>query len=81
MNFIHGYRYTKLYQIWNKMKQRCLNPKATHYENYGGRGITICTEWLEFIPFRDWALSNGYKENFKIAEIRINNIKIINKLL
>jgi hypothetical protein len=28
------------------MKQRCYNPKHVGYGNYGGRGITICDEWL-----------------------------------
>jgi hypothetical protein len=28
------------------MKSRCLNPKATNYQLYGGRGITICDEWV-----------------------------------
>jgi hypothetical protein len=28
------------------MKSRCLNPNASHYENYAGRGITICERWL-----------------------------------
>lgn len=34
------------YRIWVNMKSRCLNPKATGYENYGGRGITIDAEWV-----------------------------------
>lgn len=28
------------------MKQRCLNPSNAAFKNYGGRGITICQEWL-----------------------------------
>lgn len=28
------------------MKQRCLNPLATGYERYGGRGVKICERWL-----------------------------------
>lgn len=27
------------------MTQRCLNPKATDYSYYGGRGITVCDRW------------------------------------
>jgi hypothetical protein len=27
------------------MKQRCLNPKATGYKHYGGRGIRVCKRW------------------------------------
>ena len=48
------------------MKQRILNPNSQAYKDYGGRGITICNDWLEFIPFRDWSLSNGYKDNLQI---------------
>jgi len=36
-------------RIWNSyygMKARCLNPNSPKYKNYGGRGITICKEWL-----------------------------------
>lgn len=35
------------YKSWNMMKQRCLNPRTTSYENYGGRGITICQRWID----------------------------------
>ena len=65
-NFKHGETKTKLYNVWVGIKQRILNKNSTEYFNYGGRGITICNEWLEFIPFRDWSLSNGYKESLTI---------------
>ena len=39
------------YKSWQAMKQRCLNPRATRYEHYGGRGITICPKWLAFEGF------------------------------
>jgi|SRR3972149_5287855 len=70
-NYRHGYARTKLYIAWAAMIQRVLNPKNTAYKNYGGRGITVCNEWLEFIQFRDWALNNGYTEGLQIN--RINN--------
>jgi hypothetical protein len=42
----------KTYQCWSDMKQRCLNPRAHNYHNYGGRGIQICPEWaLDFSAF------------------------------
>ena len=68
-NYKHGDINTRLYNIWHGIKQRCLYPKFIGYKNYGGRGITICNEWLEFIPFRDWALDNGYTENLVIDRI------------
>ena len=30
---------------WHKMRQRCFNPNATGYANWGGRGITVCERW------------------------------------
>lgn len=34
------------YNIWVKMKQRCLNPRNKDYADYGGRGIRVCARWL-----------------------------------
>jgi len=49
-NLKHGHnkksgQETPTYNSWQKMKQRCLNPKATGYHNYGARGITVCRRW------------------------------------
>lgn len=68
----HSMSYSKLYKVWQGMKTRCYNPKFMYYCNYGGRGITICDEWLnDFKAFYDWAINNGYKEGLTID--RINN--------
>ena len=54
------------------MKQRCYNIKHHMHKNYGGRGITICKEWLQNRrSFIDWALQNGYMKGLSID--RINN--------
>ena len=37
---------TREYNSWLSMKYRCFDPKATHFEDYGGRGITVCDRWL-----------------------------------
>jgi hypothetical protein len=34
------------YSSYANMVQRCSNPKASHYANYGGRGISVCPRWL-----------------------------------
>ena len=39
------------YQSWVNMLYRCNNKKATGYEHYGGRGIRVCDEWLDFEVF------------------------------
>ena len=63
----HGGRKTRLYKIWCDLKARCFYPKWHAYHRYGGRGITICKEWLnDFSLFRQWALNNGYAENLTI---------------
>lgn len=46
-NTKHGFCGTSEYDIWNGMKQRCENPNSRGYKNYGGRGITVCQEWIE----------------------------------
>src|SRR5690606_22328544 len=43
----HGMSRTPTYKSYESMKQRCLNPNATGYEIYGGRGIKVCDRWLE----------------------------------
>ena len=69
----HGETGTRLYMVWALIKQRIFNPKASGYKDYGGRGITVCNEWLEFISFRDWALNNGYTEGLEINRMNNNN--------
>lgn len=50
-NHRHGQARTYLYWAWQGMFQRCYNPKATWYPDYGGRGITVCDEWRDFERF------------------------------
>ena len=33
------------YNVWKNIIDRCTNPSCTSYENYGGRGITVCEKW------------------------------------
>lgn len=68
----HGLYYTRLHSIWNNMKTRCNNKNKPDYKNYGGRGIKICNEWREFIPFYNWAINNGYNDNLTIDRIDNN---------
>ncbi len=62
-----------LYQIWRGMKCRCLNKQDKAYKDYGGRGITICDEWVnDFKSFYDWAINNGWEKGL-INDRRDNN--------
>lgn len=56
----------RLRQIWADMKKRCSRPR---YENYYGRGISVCEEWMDFFVFRSWALSHGYSDDLTIDRI------------
>ena len=73
-NKTHGLIGIKLYYTWAKIKDRILNLKNKQYNDYGGRGITICDEWKnDFMSFYNWALSNGYEENKGLSIDRIDN--------
>lgn len=63
---------SRLYRIWQAMRDRTGNSRASKYEYYGGRGITVCPEWHVFEPFRDWALAHGYADNLSIDRIDNN---------
>jgi hypothetical protein len=58
----HGGTGTSLYWMWCGMKNRCYTKNSPAYARYGARGIEVCDEWLEFAPFREWSVANGYKE-------------------
>lgn len=59
----------RLRHVWIMLKQRCLNPLCADYHYYGGRGITICTEWMDFTCFKSWAYSNGYISGLTIDRV------------
>lgn len=59
-----------VYGVWSKMKNRCCWSGSSSYHRYGGRGISICDEWLnDFQAFHDWAMSSGYREGLQIDRI------------
>lgn len=47
----HGMTGTDTYTTWSAIVQRCTNPKATKWNMYGARGITVCERWLKFANF------------------------------
>jgi hypothetical protein len=63
-------RGSRLYRIYSHMKERCYSPNTKCYRNYGGRGIAICEEWKnDYLEFKNWALTNGYREDLTIDRI------------
>lgn len=51
INTTHGKSKLPIYSVWQSMVDRCTNPNNKRYARYGGRGITVCPEWLSFEKF------------------------------
>lgn len=77
---IHGLSSHRLYNIHKGMIERCYRTKARNYPNYGGRGITICSEWYTpgvkgnpgFLAFYNWSMENGYSDELSIDRLDVN---------
>ena len=69
----HGMRNTRLWRIWDGMRKRCYNPRHKWYKRYGGRGITICDEWLQdHGALFAGALAIGYQDGLTIDRIDVD---------
>lgn len=62
----------RLWKIWSSMHERCELQSHVHYKDYGGRGITVCDEWAEYLPFAKWARKNGYANELTIDRINVD---------
>ena len=70
----HGMKGTKAYSTWYGIKTRCFNKNCERFNDYGGRGITMCKEWKEdFLTFyKDVSeLPHAFENGYSID--RINN--------
>ena len=47
----HGGSSKSSYNTWRAMIRRCTVPTDKDYPNYGGRGISVCPEWLQYKNF------------------------------
>lgn len=70
-NYKHGQFGTPLYKKWAAMKRRCFNKNDHAYPRYGGRGITVCKEWLEFKGFSE-DMAATYREGMTLERIDNN---------
>ena len=48
-----------MYKTWSTMIQRCTNPNYKSFADYGGRGISVCEEWM--ISFEAFEMYMGPK--------------------
>lgn len=70
----HGLTKHPLYNIRVNIIRRCYNPATDSFDNYGGRGIQVCDEWLnDFQAFYDWAMANGWKKGLQVDRHPDNN--------
>jgi hypothetical protein len=69
----HGLSHTRIHKIWRNMKDRCYNPNHDRFHCYGGRGITVCSDWKnEFMSFYIWAMNNEYNDELSIERVNVN---------
>lgn len=67
----HGQSRTLTFYTWGGIRDRCLNPSNKNFANYGGRGITICSRWLD--SFENFLADMGSKPKGKtIDRIDVN---------
>jgi hypothetical protein len=63
----HNLSNHKLYDVWQKMVDRCYNEKNEQFKDYGGRGIEVWKDWKEdFLEFYEWCMANGYSEELSL---------------
>lgn len=63
---------SRLKRIWDGMIKRCTDEKIKNYHRYGGRGISVCSDWIDYKKFEIWANNNGYSPNLSIDRIDNN---------
>lgn len=71
VNKKHGKRNSLTYSVWSNIKQRCYNPNASGYENYGGRGIKVCSRWKN--SFENFYYDMGKRPSKNHSIDRVNN--------
>lgn len=71
LNGTHRDIHTKEYRAWHNLKQRCFNPNNSHWDSYGGRGITVCDAWKN--SYENFLNDMGRAPSSKHSIDRINN--------
>ena len=67
----HGLARSPEYRAWSDMWQRCTNPKCKNYNNYGGRGIVVCSRWQEFQVFMS-DMGNRPSDAHSLERVNVN---------
>jgi hypothetical protein len=68
----HGMSHNPAYAVWASMLARCQRKSHAAWKNYGGRGITVCSDWQTFEGF--WNdMGSSYESGLSLD--RIDNSK------
>ena len=67
----HGMHLSPEYTAWRHMIDRCKNIKNKHFDDYGGRGITVCERWHN--SFENFYADMGPRPSQKHSIDRIDN--------
>ena len=65
--------YDRICRIHKHMCRRCTDPSDKDYPHYGGRGISVCNEWMNNKDyFIEWCVNNGYDDSLTIERVDVN---------
>jgi hypothetical protein len=67
----HGRSTSVEYFTWRRMKQRCLQKNLRSWPDYGGRGITVCAQWVD--SFENFLADMGPRPGLGYSLDRIDN--------
>ena len=70
LNYKHGLSNSPEHRVWKAIKTRCLNKNNHKYPDYGGRGITVCSEWIN--NFSQFLKDMGKRPDLSYSIDRIN---------
>ena len=62
----------RVYRIWNAMIRRCYEPLFINFEDYGGRGITVCDTWRASLSQFITDMGQPPSETHSIDRIDVN---------
>jgi len=65
----HAMTNTRIYGIWQNMKNRCYNKNVPAFVNYGGRGISVCDRWRNSFESFYEDMKKGYNKSLSIDRI------------
>lgn len=79
VNRKYKYSNKRLYGVYKAMLSRCYDSEAREYDNYGGRNISVCDEWLGeygYDAFAEWAFNSGFDKDAERGQCTLDRIDV-----